>query len=62
MAGKKKDPNKTYSPKWGGRRVPGEKMVKDFQMAHWQVRALERMGDGDVQRGFNLVMEKYRHI
>jgi hypothetical protein len=62
MAGTKKDPNKTYSPHWGGRRVPNEKMVKKFQMAKWQAQALKKLGEGDIQRGFNLVMQNYRHL
>lgn len=62
MAGKKKDPMRNYSPHWGGRRVPKEQMVKNFQMARWQMEALKVIGDDNLQRGFNLVMENYRHL
>jgi hypothetical protein len=62
MAGKPRNPNKQYSPHWGGRRVPNEKMVKGFTMARWQAEALKVLGEGDIQRGFNLVMQNYKHL
>lgn len=62
MSGKKKQDGNNYSPDWGGRRETGKPIVKGFRMARWQANALKMMGDGDIQRGFNLVLEKYKHL